>query len=173
LYELSRLNAERNRLNGAICVVQADLRELDTGFRSRFNVAVANPPFREIGSGRLSTTGQKAVARHELELTLDELLSSARFLLKDGGAFNAIYPVRRRDEVLSKMPVYGLYASRIREVQPRRDEPANLVLFEATAGEKVNTAVEEPLIIYENDEYTPEVAAMYNPAELHTHTPRK
>ncbi|MCP4230518.1 MAG: methyltransferase [bacterium] len=166
LYEICRHNVERNRLDDVIEVVKADLRELDIRFRSEYDVAVANPPFREIGSGRLSATGQKATARHELELTLDKLLSAARFLLKDGGTFNVIYPIRRRDEIMSKMPVYELYPSRIREVLPRRDEPANLILIESTTGKIAETVIEEPLVIYEGEEYSDEVAAMYEPVKV-------
>jgi tRNA1Val (adenine37-N6)-methyltransferase len=154
-------NVKKNGMGSHIKVKKCDVRQLGPEHRKKFNVVLSNPPFREIGSGRLSAGNQKAIARHELTLTLDQLLTAVRFLLKDGGKFNVIYPMRRFNELSAKLPDYGFYPSRIREVQPRRDEPANLVLLEATLGGGGDTIIEKPLIIFDGDDYTDEVAAMY------------
>jgi len=127
LYDLCLRNVANNRLSDHIEVVKYDARQPDPELRGEFDVVLSNPPFREIGSGRLSATDQKAIARHELTLTLDQLLTATRFLLKDAGTFKVIYPIRRFDELTTKLPVYGLFPSRIREVHPRYDEPANLI----------------------------------------------
>jgi len=161
LYALCLRNVERNDLSDLIEVKQCDVRQLGTELRGKFDVAISNPPFREIGSGRLSARNQKAIARHELTLTLDQLLAAARFLLKDGGKFNLVYPMRRFDELSAKLPDYGFLPSRIRKVHPRGSEPANLLLLEATHGSRGDTIIEEPLIIYDGGDYTDEAAAMY------------
>lgn len=161
LYKLCLRNVENNGLGGHIQVKKCDVRQLGPEYRKKFDVVLSNPPFREIGSGRLNAGNQKAIARHELTLTLDQLLEAAQFLLKDVGTFNLIYSMRRFDELSAKLPDYGFSPSRIREVRPLCDEPANLVLLEATLGNGGDTKNEEPLIIYEGDDYTDEVAAMY------------
>jgi len=165
LYDLCLRNVTNNRLNNCIEVRKSDVREPGPDLYENFDVVVSNPPFRELGSGRLNATGQRAIARHELALTLGQLLTTARFLLKGSGTFNLIYPVRRFDELTAKLPEYGLFPSRIREVRPRRDEPANLILIEAAKEDQGSTIIEKPLVIYEGEEYTAEVSKMYEPEE--------
>jgi tRNA1Val (adenine37-N6)-methyltransferase len=163
LASLAAENVRENDLADRITVVEGDVRALADDYGDAFDLAVCNPPFRELGSGRLSASGQKAVARHELELTLTELADASRKLLKRDGRLYLIHSTRRTTELFAMLPAAGLEPARGRFVHPRAGEPANLVLVEARSGGATELVVEPPLYIYEQEEYTPEVAAMYDP----------
>jgi tRNA1Val (adenine37-N6)-methyltransferase len=163
LASLAEENVRENGLSNRITVVEGDIGTVANDYRNAFDLAICNPPFRELGSGRLSAGDQKAVARHELELTLTELADASSKLLKRDGRFCLIYPTRRTNELFTIMPAAGLEPARVRFVHPRAGEPANLVLIEARYGGAAELAIESPLYIYDGDEYTEEVAAMYDP----------
>lgn len=167
--DLAALAGENVRANGLadrITVVEGDVRTLAGDYRGAFELAVCNPPFRELGSGRLSAGDQKAVARHELELALTELADVSKKLLRRDGRLCLIYPTRRTAGLFTILPAAGLKPARVRFVHPRAGEPANLVLFEARAERAGEFVVEPPLFIYDGDKYTAEVAAMYDPPKL-------
>jgi tRNA1Val (adenine37-N6)-methyltransferase len=163
LASLAKENTRENGLADKINVIEGDIKVLAGDYRNAFDLAVCNPPFRELGSGRLSAGGQKAVARHELELTLTELADASRKMLKRDGRLCLIYSTRRATELFTILPAAGLEPARVRFVHPRLGEPANLVLLEARSGGATELVVEPPLYVYDGDEYTKEVAAMYNP----------
>jgi tRNA1Val (adenine37-N6)-methyltransferase len=163
LASLADENVRENGLSDRITVVEGDVRALADEYRGTFDLAVCNPPFRELTSGRLSAGDQKAVARHELELTLAELADASRKLLKRDGRLCLIYPTRRTAELFTILPAAGLDPAGVRFVHPRAGEPANLVLVEARSGGAAELVVEPPLYVYDGKEYTPEVAAMYDP----------
>lgn len=163
LASLADENVRENDLSNKITVVEGDIRKLADDYRNVFDLAVCNPPFRELASGRLSAGDQKAVARHELELTLTGLADASGKLLKRDGRLCLIYPTRRTTELFTILPAAGLEPERVRFVHPRTGEPANLVLVEARSGGAAELVVEPPLYIYDGEVYTPEVAAMYDP----------
>jgi tRNA1Val (adenine37-N6)-methyltransferase len=166
LASLADENVRENNLSDRINVVEGDVRTLADDYGAAFDLAVCNPPFRELGSGRLSAGDQQAVARHEMELTLSELVGASRKLLKRDGRLCLIYSTRRTAELFTILPAAGLEPARVRFVHPRAGEPANLVLVEARSGGAAELVVEPPLYIYDGKEYTHEVAAMYDPPRI-------
>lgn len=75
--------------------VNADYRKFAVENKGMFDVAVANPPFYRVGSGRISGDPVRAAARHELNGTIEELLKAAHQLLVGGGRFALVFPVER------------------------------------------------------------------------------
>ena len=162
LAALARANVVENAASAWMSVVEADLRELPPPFGNRFDVVCANPPFYEEGAGRLNPCAERAAARHELTLTVDELALAAAFTLKRGGRFYFVHQPRRLAEIFSALEDKGFRVERLRFVQPREGEPANLVLVAARLGGARETVVMRPLIIYDaRGEYAAEVAAIY------------
>lgn len=80
-------------------VLELDARELSLRFPpASFDLIFSNPPYRKVGAGKLNPNSQKAIARHELKLTLEELFVCADQLLKPAGRLSVILPdFRERD----------------------------------------------------------------------------
>jgi len=162
LAALARANVVANGASAWVSVVEGDLRELPPAFGNRFDVVCANPPFREADGGRLSPCAGKAAARHELTLTVDELALAAAFTLKKRGRFYFVHQPRRLAEIFSALGDQGFNVERLRFVQPRAGEPANLVLVAARLGGAREMVVMRPLVVHDApDRYGAEVAAIY------------
>jgi tRNA1Val (adenine37-N6)-methyltransferase len=157
---LALRNAQENGFGERVQVRQLNLTDQwsigDGG--GRFDLAVANPPYRLLDEGPASPNEEIAIAQHELKLTLPELARTMRWSLKAAGRAALIYPAARIGALLAALDAEGLRPLRARFVHPRADEPANRVLVEANKGARGPLVVEAPLIVRDAAGYTREAA---------------
>lgn len=161
---LAEKNAALNRVDGRVKVVKCDLRNRTlSGFPSRqFELVVSNPPFRRCKSGRLNCEEEKAIARHEIMLTLDELAAAAAALLQTRGRFCLIHHPNRLGEIIVALKKRGLEPKRLRFVHSSPATEAKMVLIEAVKGGNPGLKVEKPSYMYREDgNYADEMKAMY------------
>lgn len=139
----------------------ADIKSLKLPSNS-FDGIVCNPPYREVGSGRINPKDEKAIARHEIKITLSDILKTSRKLLKNMGKLCMIYPAERLGDLIYQLRAHSLEPKVLRFIHSRPTDPARLLLVLATLDGKKELRVENPLIIYKQDEnYTDEVEAIY------------
>ena len=91
----------------------------------------------------------KAVARHEVLCTLDDILRESMRLLQDKGRFYMIHRPFRLTEILIKMNYYKIEPKRIQFIYPYIDKEPAMVLIEGVRGAKPRVTVEPPIIIYD------------------------
>ena len=162
LHGLCLENVRGNALEGRVKALCADIRELGQELQG-LDLVVSNPPFRKPLSGRLSREEEKAIARHELELTLPELVKSASRSLKARGRFCMVYLPERLADVVAECRGADLEPKRLRFVHGRSGAEARMVLVEAVKQGRAALKVEPPLFVYEGrgQDYTTEVLEMY------------
>lgn len=134
LAQLARRNALENRLAARVEVRCADLREaVAPGDAAK--LVVSNPPFYQLGSGRVSPNQQLALARHEVACTMEQLTGACEAALPQGGLAALIYPTERRRELLEACTSAGIGVELERPVQalPGR-EPHRLLLLGRKGG---------------------------------------
>lgn len=156
--------ARRNMLlNSVPCeVIHADLRTLPKEFGAQFDSVVSNPPFYPLHTGKLNSSEEINIARHEICCTLEDLILSAKRLLKPRGSLYLIYRPERLDELLALSQKYSLKPSRLRFIHPKATSAANLVLLEAVKGGRNSLKILPPLIVYQSDgTYSPEIMQIY------------
>jgi tRNA1Val (adenine37-N6)-methyltransferase len=136
LAALARRNVTQFNLDDKIHVVQGDIRFLGpndlqiispTVSSGRFDVITANPPYWPVDRGRLNPNLQKAAARHEVFIKLEEVLAAARRFLKPGGRLYLCHLESRKNEILENIERKDLV---IRRTQSVSGLPGRL-LFEA------------------------------------------
>ena len=159
-YEKALSNVELNHLNERLSCVMRDVRELEI---KNSDVIISNPPFFKVSEkGNVNETEDETIARHEVMLTLEELLSSVARCLKFGGHFFMIHRPDRFAEIVSEMNKYHLEIKRVRFVHPYSDSNPNHVLIEAIKNGQPGMKVEPPLIIYkEKHSLTQEMNEIY------------
>jgi len=158
----ARANVAAHGAGDRVEIRTGDLRALPAAFAARFDVVVANPPFRKVGTGRVNAAPGAAAARHELTLTLAELAGAAARAMAPGGRLYMIYPPGRLGEAAHELAAAGLGLERLRFVHPRAGAPANLVLAAARLGGAPAVATLPPLVVYGPGRgYGDEVAAIY------------
>ncbi|MCC6346220.1 MAG: tRNA1(Val) (adenine(37)-N6)-methyltransferase [Nitrospirales bacterium] len=142
-----------------------DKGTVDNGFgdlMSSFDLVVSNPPFRKPRTGKLSNGEERAVARHEIMLPLEDLISAVALLLKPRGRFCMIHLPGRLADAVRAMSAYGLEPKRLRFVHSCVSTEAKMVLIEAVKGARAGLAAEPPLFLYNADgSYTEEMREYY------------
>ncbi len=115
LAELARRNAELNATSPKVEIIRGDatggLPELG-GYR--FDAIATNPPFRARESGRHSPNPEKAIARHEIEMTIGSWTRSASSFLAADGLVFFVYPADEEKRLLDAAESSGLYLRRKR-----------------------------------------------------------
>jgi tRNA1Val (adenine37-N6)-methyltransferase len=165
LAQLAELNVSNNGMQDRIRIIHKDLRRLSLEtVDGPVDWIVSNPPYRRVASGRINPNSQRALARHEINVNLQQLISATKRLLRTGGRFATIYPSERTVDLLSEMRLAGLEPKWLQSVHSQSGDPAKLVLVQAVLGGKSGMIIEAPLVIYGSDgEYSGAVQAMMNP----------
>ncbi len=126
----------------------------------RFDLVVTNPPFRPLRSGSVSPDQERAIAHHEVALTLDHWLDVATDALLPDGRLAAIYAAGRLAELEAGLGARGFGVTRLRMVLPAEGDPPGRVLLEAARGRAWSPAIEPPLVAHEAGRLSPEVRRM-------------
>lgn len=165
LAELARGNAQRNGFGSVIRIHSLDLRDFTwAASHGPVDLVLSNPPYRQNASGRLNPDEEKAVARHELAITLAELLMTASRLLRKGGEFWIVYPTERLADLVCGLRGVGLEPKQLRLVHSHAASEAQRLVLGAVRGARPGMRVGAPLCIYDGSgAYTPEVARMLAP----------
>jgi len=164
LVDLSEKNICINNLKDRMQALQCDIRTLPALYPglSEYELAVSNPPFRKPKSGKLNVEEERAIARHELRLSLSELVAAAYSLLKAKGRFCIIYHPCRLSELIETLKKKNLEPKRLRFVHSTRLSEAKMALVEAVKGGRTGLKVENPLFLYNEDgSYTEEMLEIY------------
>lgn len=138
-------NALLNGFNRRMGVILGDLRHAPLSPCSA-DVVVCNPPYRQVRTGRINPDPQRAVARHEMLASLEDILRAAGTLLRPKGRLAVIYPAARLADTLVRMRGFNLEPKRIRLVYPGLQSEAKLVLVEALLGGRPGVKVLPPLL---------------------------
>jgi tRNA1Val (adenine37-N6)-methyltransferase len=137
-------NAHLNGFEARMKVVMGDLKRLPF-HDSSADVVICNPPYRKIASGRLNPDLRRAIARHELLASLDDILNAANRLLRPKGRFATIYPCARLADILCRLSRFNLEAKRLQIIYPGPRSEAKLALIEACFGGRRGLVIEPPL----------------------------
>ena len=148
LAALARQNVSLNQLAAQIEIREEDFRNLP-GKGGVFDCALCNPPYRRAGSGRVNPQEEKALARHEINATLEDVLRAAHHLLKNKGRFYSIYPATRTADLFQGLRRFHLEPKRVQFVHSRDREEARLVLVEALKEGKTQVKILPPFVLYD------------------------
>lgn len=147
--DMARRSVVYNHLEEKIEIVTGDIKEAAEIFRPAFfDVITTNPPYMLSEHGMRNPDDAKAIARHEVLCTLDDILRESMRLLQDKGRFYMIHRPFRLTEIMIKMNYYKIEPKRIRFIHPYIDKEPVLVLIEGVRGARPRVTVEPPIIIY-------------------------
>ena len=89
--DMARRSVEMNGLGAKIRIVQGDIKEAGTIFgAASFDVVTCNPPYMIDQHGLKNARAEKAIARHEILCSLQDVVSQAASLLRPRGRFYMI-----------------------------------------------------------------------------------
>lgn len=161
--DMAQRSVELNHLEKKIWIVTGDIREASSIFgAATFDVVTSNPPYMTEHHGITNEKSPKAIARHELLCTLEDVICQAAKLLRPGGSFYMVHRPFRLVDIMVLMREYHLEPKRMKLVYPYIDKDPNMVLIEGLRGGRPRMTVEKPLIVYkEPGVYTDEIYEIY------------
>lgn len=161
--DMAKRSVILNNIEDKVDIIQGDIKEASLIFgKASFNVVTSNPPYMNDLHGLKNPEEQKAIARHEVLCTLDDVVREASALLKTNGRFYMVHRPHRLVEIINTFTKYKLEPKRMQMVHPYKDKDANMVLIEGVKNGKSMIKVESPLIVYKDKNvYTDNVKEIY------------
>ena len=161
--DMARRSVALNGLSGKIDVVTGDIKEASRIFgKATFDVVTTNPPYMNDNHGLKNPDMPKAIARHEVLCSLEDVVREASLVLKPNGRLYMVHRPFRLAEIFAVMQKYKLEPKAMRLVHPFADKEPNMVLIEALKGGKPMIKIAPPLVVYkEPGVYTDEIYDVY------------
>lgn len=161
--DMARRSVCYNHLEDKINIEIGNIKDASSLFgASSFDVVTTNPPYMTGQHGLTNPNESKAIARHEILCTLEDIIRESAKVLKPQGRFYMVHRPFRLAEIMVLMHQYGLEPKRMQLVYPFVDKEPNMVLLEGLRGGNPRITVEKPLIVYkEPGTYTDEIYDIY------------
>jgi len=159
LVGLARKNVVKNRMSDRIRILERDIATLSQKeIQGPVDIVVCNPPFGRVRAGRINPNNERALARHEIKMTLKDITATVRGMLRTGGRFYIIFPAERITDLFCRMRADRIEPKRMRTVHSGTTDPARRILVEGIAGGRPGISMDPPLVIYKAEGvYTAEV----------------
>ena len=166
-FNLGKRSVELNNLTNQITLFNADMKEIHKTLGvAKYDVVTSNPPyFKYTDQSLTNVTDYLTIARHEVHITLDEVVHTANILLKDGGTFAMVHRVDRLMDILESFRKHHIEPKKLLFVYPKTNSEEALVVFiEGNKSKKQGgLKILPPLYVYnENNQYTKEILKIFN-----------
>lgn len=164
IYNLAVQSIKINNLEDRITLLNMNVLDIFNVYETdSFDLITCNPPYFRVNEfSNLNNNMIKSIARHEIEIKLEDICRISKKLLKNNGSLVLVHRTDRLSEIINMLLKYNLQPKRIRFLYPKELENSNLVLIDARKNENVGLKVLPPLICHNMDgSYTKEVLDMF------------
>lgn len=154
LANMAKDSVNLNGLSEQINIINMNMKDfVNTDYFESFDLITCNPPYFKVNDKNFfNDSYEKMVARHELEINLSDLLVVANKLLKNNGNFAIVHRPERLMEILLEFKKNHIEPKRIQFVYEKIDKGSTLVLVEGQKNGKTGLQIENPIIMFNNDE---------------------
>jgi len=161
--EMANRSVMLNDLQNRVQIVHGDIKKYSEYFsKSSFDVVVSNPPYTNKGCGLVNPHDSKAISRHEILCSLEDVVSSAASLLVSGGQLAMVHRPERLADIICCMRSNGIEPKHLRFVHPKPYKKPNMILIKGNRGGNPELKVQEPLYVYNSDgTYSDEINKIY------------
>ena len=161
--EMASRSVKLNGLEDRVRILQGDIKEADALFApASFGIVTCNPPYMIGGHGLKNPDAPKAIARHEVLCTLDDVVRSATLMCKPSGRFYMVHRPERLVDIFSLMRKNKLEPKILRMVYSNFKREPKLILIKGIKNSKSFLKIEKNLYIYNQDgKYTDDILKIY------------
>lgn len=164
IYDIGVKSIVENGMSKQVTLYNMDVKDISNNFDcSSFDVVTCNPPYFKVNNDKyINNNDKKAIARHEIMISLEDVIKCGSFLLKNGGTFAMVHRPSRLMEIINLMKKYQIEIKKMQFVYPKVGKECNIVLIEGVKNGKCGLKILEPLIVHEdNGNYTSEIRKMF------------
>ncbi|MCK5761489.1 MAG: tRNA1(Val) (adenine(37)-N6)-methyltransferase [Candidatus Izimaplasma sp.] len=164
VFDLAIRTIKLNNLENQITILNQDIKGIHKLYKnSEFDLITCNPPFFKYKeSSNINKNDYKTIARHEVFITLEEIIIESKRLLTTKGSLVLVHRTERLVEIINLLTKHRFELKRLRFVYPKKGESSNMVLLDASNNGLPGLKILEPLYVHENNTYTEEVLRIFN-----------
>ncbi len=155
IYDLAFESITYNNRKDQINLIHDNVKNLNKYFPgNKFDIITCNPPYFKFHDPNFINSGElKQIARHEIEITLEDIIICASTYLKDKGNFYMVHISERLQEILFLLEQNKLRVKDLYLVYPKRNEKSFLVLFRAIKRGNLGLKIHKPIYLNELSTY--------------------
>ena len=163
-YELALMSIKENKLEEQITMINDNLINVNQKIgENKFDLVTVNPPYFKLGNNNINPNDYKAIARHEVLASLDDIIKEASILLKPKGRLALVYTPTRLIELIEVMKKYKIEPKRLQFIYPKRNKACNHILIEGVKEGSSFLQILKPIYVYkDNDTWTKQILKIYN-----------
>ena len=164
VYDLAKETIKIKNLDNQIELINDNIKNLKKIFDTEtFDIITCNPPyFKKKDDSIINENKVKSIARHEIEMELEDVMIISKALLKNEGSLVLVHRTDRLIEIIELMKKHNIEPKRMRLIYPKVNMESNLVLIEGRKNGKEGLKIIPPLYIHNDDSsYTSEVLEMF------------
>lgn len=165
IFELAKETVQLNKLEDQIKLINDDVKQIGQYFKCGFfDVIVSNPPFFKVNENTKKNDDiHKTIARHEVELNIEEIVKISSLYLKNNGVLAIVHRTDRLIEIIEQFSKYNIEPKKIRLIYPKKNESSNIVLIEGRKNGNKGLKVLPPIIAHNEDgSYSDEVVEYFS-----------
>ncbi|PIM89220.1 16S rRNA methyltransferase [Fusobacterium animalis] len=117
-----------------------DIREYKKS--NYFDIIISNPPYMNDNGKKINENEHKAISRHEIKLSLNELISNAKRLLKPIGLLYFIHRTHRLVEIIKALDKNKFSIKKIIFIYSAQNNKSTMMFVEAIKGKKVKLEIQ-------------------------------
>ena len=146
IYELGDESLKLNNINN-VRLINDDIKNIGNYYEEGyFDIITCNPPyFKVIDSSRINDNNVKAIARHEILIKLEDIVSLAYKFLRDKGKLYIVYRPDRLMELLKLFDKYKFGVKKLQCCYNNSDSLSSMILIEAMKNGQDDLKILAPL----------------------------
>ena len=164
IYNLAKETLKINNLENRITLYNDNAKNMTNKFETdTFDLITCNPPyFKYNDTSLINDNIIKSIARHEIEINIEDIIKISKKLLKNGGSLSIVHRAERLIEIIELMRKNNIEPKRIRFIYPKENTESNLILIDGRKNGNPGLKILPPLVVHNNDgSYTEEVLKMF------------
>lgn len=146
IYELGDESLKLNNINN-VRLINDDIKNIGNYYEEGyFDIITCNPPyFKVIDSSKINDNNVKAIARHEILIKLEDIISLAYKFLRDKGKLYIVYRPDRLMEILKLFDKYKFGVKKLQCCYNNSESLSSMILIEAMKNGQDDLKILAPL----------------------------
>ncbi|MFV0249803.1 MAG: tRNA1(Val) (adenine(37)-N6)-methyltransferase [Bacilli bacterium] len=162
---LAKKSVEINNLNDKINIINEDIKlYTDTCESDTYDIIVCNPPYFKVNEvSKKNDSKYKIIARHEVNLNVEDVIKVSKKLLKNNGNLAIVHRPERLIEIICLMKENNIEPKKIQFVYPKKNKESNILLIEGCKNGNPGIKILPPIFAHAEDgEYTQEIKKYFS-----------
>jgi len=146
IYGMAKKSLEINNIKN-VNLINDNVKNWSNYFPgNNFDIVTCNPPYFKYENGSIINDNMiKSIARHEIEINLEEIIKISYDILKPKGRFYLVHRSNRIIEVLNLLQNYHFGIKRLDFAYYDEKSPCSIILIEAMKDGKNDCIISRPI----------------------------